>query len=114
MIDSGKVYRFTVVESKYTKKQRGALHVWCEMCAKTLNEAGIYCERKAVFGDKMIEIPWTKMLFKESVYIPILNAMTGLESTEDQSTVNPSEVAMVISKQYAENGLVCPPWPSLR
>lgn len=98
----------------YTSKQRGALHVWCEQCAKTLNDAGIYHVRKSVFGDRMIEIPWTKMLFKESVYTPILNAMTGKESTEDQTTVDPSDVANVISKQYAENGLICPPWPSYR
>jgi hypothetical protein len=84
------------------------------MCAKTLNEAGIYRKRKAVFGNQEIEMPWTGISFKEDVYKYVLEAMTGLQSTEEQSTVNPSDVAMVISKQYAENGLVCPPWPSNR
>jgi hypothetical protein len=98
----------------YTSKQRGALHVWCEQCARTLNDAGIYRKRKAVFGDQEIEMPWCMESFKNDVYKYILEAMTGKKSTEDQTTVNPSDVANVISKQYAENGLICPPWPSYR
>lgn len=101
-------------ENNYTGKQRGALHVWCDMCAKVLNEAGIYLNRKSVFGDHDIEILWTGILFKEHVYKHILNAMTGLDSTEDQKTVTPTDVSQVISKQYSENGLICPPWPSAR
>jgi len=103
-----------LVDKNYTPKQRGALHVWCEMCAKTLNDAGIYRKRKAVFGDQEIEMFWTMGSFKEDVYKYILSAMIGLDSTEKQNTVNPSDVALVISKQYAENGLTCPPWPSRR
>lgn len=103
-----------LVDKNYTPKQRRALHLWCEMCAKTLNDAGIYRKRKAVFGDQYIEMFWTMMSFKEDVYKYILSAMIGLDSTEKQNTVNPSDVALVISKQYAENGLICPPWPSRR
>ena len=102
------------VSGKYSKSQRGALHLWCEQCAKTLNDAGIYRKRKAVFGDQEIEMFWSMESFKEDVYKYILNVMTGLESTEDQTSINPSDVALVISKQYAENGLICPDWPSYR
>ena len=102
------------VTGKYSKSQRGALHLWCDQCAKTLNDAGIYRQRKAVFGNQNIEMFWTLESFKEDVYNCVLNATTGLESTEDQTSINPSDVALVISKQYAENGLTCPAWPSLR
>ena len=101
-------------ENSYTKKQRGALHVWCNMCSETLNDAGITCKRLSVFGDNLIELPWTGNLFKEIVYKPVLEALTGKTSTEDQTTVNPSDVAMVIARQYGHNGLICPPWPSNR
>lgn len=107
----------TTVEIKdnaYTSKQRGSLHIWCEQCAKALNDAGIPCRRLSVFGDQQIEIPWSMGLFKEVVYKPVLEAITGKQSTEDQSTVEPSDIAMIISKQYSENGLICPPWPSFR
>lgn len=101
-------------ENSYTKKQRGALHIWCQQCADTLNNAGITFKRKSVFGDHDLEMPWTMFLFKDQVYKLVLAAMTGKDSTEKQNTVNPSHVALVISRQYAENGLICPPWPSLR
>lgn len=101
-------------DKAYTAKQRGALHVWCDQCAKTLNSYGIYRKRKGVFGDHDIEMLWNGTTFKEDVYKYVLQAMTGIESTEDQTTVTPSDVALVISKQYAENGLICPDWPSKR
>lgn len=101
-------------KKSYSGSQRGALHVWCGMCAEVLNGADIYRKRKAVFGDGEIEMPWCMESFKQDVYKYVLEAMTGKTSTEDQSSVNPSDVAIVISKQYSENGLICPPWPSNR
>lgn len=100
--------------NKYTKKQRGALHVWCDMCAEVLNQNNIEREVKHPFRDETYSMKWTGAAFKEDIYKFVLEAMTGKTSTEDQSTVEPSDVAMVISKRYAENGLICPPWPSLR
>ena len=105
---------FDKPKNKYTKSQRGALHVWCEQCAKVLNDNGIDCTVMHPFTGKPMSMPWTMYSFKENVYKFILEAMTGKSSTENQSTVEPSDVAMVISKRYAENGLICPPWPSNR
>lgn len=101
-------------DNPYSKKQRGALHLWCTMCAKALNDAGIKCETISVFGNEPLEGPWTAGKFKELVYKRVLEALTGKTSTEDQSTVEPSTVAMYISRQYAQNGLICPAWPSNR
>lgn len=98
----------------YTDKQRGALHVWCRQCAEVLNEAGITCTILHPFTKQEIEMPWTMELFKNNIYKFVLEAMTGKRSTEEQTTVDPSDVAMVISRRYAENGLQCPPWPSFR
>ena len=115
-IDAAPVGATVTIEKnkKYSKKQRGALHVWCEQCAKTLNDHGIYYKTKAIFGNEDIEIPWDMELFKSRVYKRVLKAMTGKDSTEDQDSTNPSKVALVISKQYADNGFICPPWPSNR
>jgi hypothetical protein len=115
-VDASKVgdkFKITTA-STYTQKQRASLHLWCKMCAETLNDAGIYFTRDSVFGNHKIEMPWTMKLFKDHVYKHILDAMTGKKSTEQQSTVEPSDVAVVISKQYAQNGLICPAWPSAR
>jgi hypothetical protein len=38
--------------------------------------------------------------------------LSGKDSTEDQTSAEPSDVAMVISKHFSDTGIVCPPWPS--
>ena len=80
----------------YTQKQRGSLHVKC------------------TFGEGTISIPWSMDLFKDHVYKMVLESVEGVTSTEDQESITPQKVALIISKRYAENGLICPPWPSLR
>lgn len=98
--------------NKYTSKQRGSLHIWCEQCAAIMKDKGMNCEVLHPFTKETYELPWSMELFKENIYKYVLFAMTGKQSTEDQSTVEPSDVAQVISKRFAENGLICPPWPS--
>ncbi|MEE8289585.1 MAG: hypothetical protein V3R25_09250 [Nitrosomonadaceae bacterium] len=99
-------------QAAYTKKQRGALHVWCRMLAECLNDAGLHMVRQMVFSDKEVEIDWTDLLVKEFIYKPMLQSMTGKQSTEDQSTVNPSDVSQTITRHFAGKGIVCPAWPS--
>ena len=117
MWQSGKPIKLTAEyynpETPMTDKQRSALHVWCDQVAKVLNDAGLHMIRKAWDGDEM-EIDWSKMLVKEFIYKPLLDAMTGKDSTEKQSTVNPSDVALHLTRHYAKRGIVLPPWPSFR
>lgn len=103
-----------VVDNGMTPKQRGALHVYCKQLAEVLNTAGLYCVKPKLFGDGELELEWNMHLVKELIYKPLLKHLTGKASTEDQSTVEPSAVAQHLNLHFAENGLVCPPWPSLR
>ena len=101
-------------DSAYTKKQQGSLHVWCDMCAEYLDSLGEQCKIDHPFGGEPYELPWNKILFKEHVYKYVLKAMTGLDSTEKQKTVDPSKVAAVIHQRAAKNGMQLPSWPSRR
>ena len=105
---------FSVPKGKYSGKQRKALHVWCTMLAETLNECGRYQVMLSAVNGKEIEYPWDKDSVKKYIYKPILKALSDIESTEDQSSVDPSKVALVISKHFGETGMICPSWPSLR
>ena len=100
-------------EPNMTPKQRGSLHVWCKEVAKTLNKAGLPCVQKSLFGDEDIEVDWTMYMVKDLQYKRVLQAMTGKTSTEQQNTVEPSEVASVMVRHYADKGIVLPPWPSV-
>jgi len=96
---------------KMSKKQRGSLHVWCKQLADTLNDSGRYRVVTSPISGRAMEVPWTLITVKEDIYKMVLAALTKKGSTEDQSTVEPSGVAMVISKHFGETGLICPPWP---
>jgi len=101
-------------EKGYTKKQRGALHVYCKQLAKVLNDAGLYCVKPKLFGEGELGLEWNMYLVKELIYKPLLAHLTGKLSTEDQSTVEPSAVAQHLNLHFAEQGLTCPSWPSVR
>ena len=94
-------------ESHMTGKQRSALHVWCRQVAAELAKAGL--DMKSVIR---CEIPPTEHMVKENIYKPLLESMTGKTSTEEQSTIEPSMVADVITRELGQRlGITLPPWP---
>jgi hypothetical protein len=102
-------------ERSYTKKQRGALHVWCDQVAAVLNNHGMYFARRIKFSGDEVDIDWDGYLVKQHIYKPLLESMTGKQSTEDQSTVEPSGVASTLIRHFGlKHGLALPDWPSLR
>ena len=103
-----------IMPNHYTKKQRSALHVWCEQCAEYLDSLGEQCEINHPFGGDPYLLPWSMILFKEHVYKYVLTAMEGIDSTEKQTTVHPSKVAAVIIQRAAQRGRCLPSWPSKR
>lgn len=107
----GKVdIEFGIDERPKTDKQRSALHVWCEQLAETLNDAGLDI-RKTLRQD--VDVPWSKTSIKEHIWKPVLEALTDKKSTEDMTTVEPTEVYNVISRHLQQTfGVSVPPWPS--
>lgn len=102
-------------DNDYTKKQRGALHVWCKLMAEALNDAGFEMQVAILNKRKeemIIEIPWDGATFKKIWYKQTLQKMTGLKSTEDQKTVTPGEVYNVLARFFSEAYGVHVPWPS--
>lgn len=97
-----------------TPPQRGALHVWCEQYAQALNDAG-FLRKKVLFATgEVVEVDWSMLTFKEDVYKVMLEALSGKTSTEQQTTVEPSEVANHINRYFAESRGFSIPWPSRR
>lgn len=93
-----------------TTHQNAALHLYCEHLAEALNDAGF--EMKAVLEAKSVDVPWNKSSVKEVLWRPIMQAMTGKDSTTDMNTVDPSEVYEVLNRHIAENFHISVPWPS--
>ncbi len=99
---------------KMTSKQRSALHVWCDLFAKALNDAGQYRKKVLFSTGEVVEVDWTKESFKEDVYKVVLEALSGKDSTEKQDSVEPSAVADHVNRHIGQAKGVTVGWPSLR
>jgi hypothetical protein len=98
---------------RITGKQFGALHLYCQHVADTLNDSGKDVRTVLDLMKAGVEIPWTKDTVKQQLYKPILKALTLKTSTTEQSTVEPTEVVEILSKFLIDRvGVPAPEWPS--
>lgn len=111
---SGKIAVEWKCEGSYTPTQRASLHLWFEMLARVMNDAGFdqttFFKTYAKTG---MQVPWTKHSVKEAFYKPTLDAMTGKKSTEEMDTKEPSEICQIIGRALSERlGIEPPAWPT--
>lgn len=105
----------TIIEVERPSKQRTltqnrALHKFCDMLAKVLNDAG-YDQMKVLRHDA--SIPWSQTTVKENLWKPLQQAMLNKESTTEADRKDYSEVHRVLCRHLAQKlGITCPSWPS--
>ena len=97
-------------EKQRTITQNRALHLWFELVATTLNDAGLDM-RKTL--KPSIDIPWTKMTVKDFLWRPIQKAMLQKDSTKKLTTKEIDTVYDVINKHLSEKLGVHQPFPSI-
>lgn len=92
-----------------TPTQNKALHLWLQMVADTLNDAGL--DMKTVLKEE-VEIPWTMESAKNHLWRPIQIIMQEKESTAEADRNEYSEVYEVISRHLQQkHGISIPLWP---
>ena len=95
-------------EKTITQRQVNALNLWCRQVAECLQEAGL--DMKQIIS---VEIPATEYLVKNNLYKAVLESQTGKRSTMDQSTIEPSHIAEILARHFAQKyNVVLPFWPS--
>jgi hypothetical protein len=96
-----------------TSTQNASLHLWCEMVAQCLNDAGL--EMEVNIPDKTRKpwiVPWTKTSVKEQIWRPIQVVLTEKESTVDAERAEYGLIYETISRRFSESfGIVLPLWP---
>lgn len=94
-----------------TGSQNKALHLWCSMISKALNDAGLDMTKAL---SHHADIPWDKEgnNVKQRIFKPIQESLTGKARTRDANRVEYSQVAEVIIRHFAGLGVELPPWPS--
>lgn len=102
-------YSIKKPEKAQTDKQRSARHVFLRQLAKELNDAGI--DMKTVYA-KSPEVPWSEDSMKD-FWKKVLLSSKSKNSTEKQTTLDDSDIHMIMCKYFAQaHGFACPPWPS--
>jgi len=94
-----------------TLTQNKALHLWFDMLACALNDAGFDQVKVIDIMEDGIDIPWSKETVKQILYKPILEAMTNKTSTSEMDTVEPSKVYDTLSRWLVTKGLPAPQFP---
>ena len=96
-----------------TSQQNKAFWKFCELLAEDLNSHNL--DMKVVLKPE-VEIPWSKDMVHDFLWIPIQKAMTGTDSTTEMNTQDCSQIHEVLMKhlveKFADHGLDFIPWPS--
>ena len=82
-----------------TLKQNRSLHLYCQLLADALNDAGLDMRRTL---KEDIEIPWTKENVKEFLWRPIQDAMFQQASTTELNTAQVGQVYEVLNRHMSE------------
>ena len=94
---------------KRSHQQNNALHLWCAMLAKELNDAGHDFQH---FFEQGADIPWTKMMVKELIWKPVQKIVTEKSSTAEAHKTDYIEVYEILNRHLAESKGVSVPWPN--
>jgi hypothetical protein len=92
-----------------TNQQNRALHLWFDMVAEALNDAG-YDMRKTLKPG--VEIPWTKETIKDYLWRPVQMEYLRKRSTTELSTKDIDKVYDILNRHLVKFGIHTP-FPSL-
>ena len=106
--DDGKKILYTIKDTTRSDRQNNAMHLWFRQIAEELNDAGYWVRHP--FSDKL-EIPFTEILVKETLYKPIIKAMYDKNSTGRLTPQELSNAAEVLVRWLSENKKVYVPFP---
>jgi len=106
--DDGNKILYTIKDTTRSDRQNNAMHLWFRQIAQELNAAGYWVRHP--FSDKL-EIPFTEILVKETLYKPIIKAMYDKNSTGRLTPQELSNAAEVLVRWLSENKKVYVPFP---
>ena len=108
MAVEGKTVEIAEPSNTRTAKQNAALHVYFQLLATELNEAGLSMMKVL---KPSAEIPWTSQSVKEYLWKPIQNAQLQKQSTTKLDTKEVSAVYDTLNRHLGETTGVHVPFP---
>ena len=108
-IASGKEIEMKEVGKTRTTRQNSAIHVYFELLARALSEAGLDMRKTLKPG---VEIPWSGNTVKDYLFRPIMKAQTGKDSTTELTTKEIDAVYDTLNRLLGEKFGVTVGFPS--
>jgi len=105
--NDGELFTIEPVKKTRTSKQNKALHVYFQLLADALNDAGF--DMKKVMR---VDIPWTAYAIKEYLWKPVMKQQLGKESTKDLETKEIDQVYDSVNRAVGERTQIHVPFPS--
>jgi hypothetical protein len=99
-----------VLGSIRTHRQNKALHLYFELLANSLNEAG--ADMRKVIRQE-VDIPWSKDTVKEYLWRPLMEAQLLKKSTKEMDTTDIDVVYDTLNRVIGERTGVHVPFPSI-
>lgn len=88
-----------------TTKQNSALHLLFTIISNQLNDIGVEFQYFGLKG-QVLSVRHTPHLVKEHVWRPIQKALFDIDSTTKLNTIQINEILDVLTKFFAEKGVV--------
>lgn len=88
-----------VILETRTTQQNKAIHVFFELLAEELNNAGLDMKRTL---KESVDIPWTATSVKEYLWKPVQESMVGKKSTTELSTTDVNKIYEVLNRHLGE------------
>jgi hypothetical protein len=103
-----------VSDNPKTDAQRRSLHLWFEKVAKVFNDNGI--EKSVVIElltTRGLDTQWTKESFKEDVFKPVYNKVTGGKVSTEEANTKDFDICVTGLQKWAAEVLevTLPPFP---
>lgn len=92
-------------EEQRTPVQNKALHLYFELVAEALNDAGYDIQKTVVH---QMDIPWSKESVKELIWRQAQKTLKGKISTTELSTKDIDSVYEVVNRYLAQFGIHVP------
>ena len=99
-----------VLGSIRTHRQNKALHLYFELLANALNEAG--ADMRKVIRQE-VDIPWSKDTVKEYLWRPLMETQLLKKSTKEMDTTDIDVVYDTLNRVVGERTGVFVPFPSI-
>src|ERR1044071_6647334 len=100
----------TQPDKQRTIQQNKALHLYFQIIAEKLNDAGL--DMRVVLKPE-VEIPWTKESVKDHLWRPVQDLYLKKDSTTELTTDEITKVYEVLNRFLAEKHGISEPFPSI-